>query len=138
MPLVVVGPGVRAGQRLDYAEQIDIVPTLCYMMGVKPPSNADGRVLAEALTQPPEKVPPRRQTMKELDFMLRDGNAGLERLRRDAEKSPTLKIQLAAAEHDFYGLDRILHWYQFGTVDKLLAHNRSVLEKISTHSRVTP
>jgi hypothetical protein len=138
MPLVVVGPGIRAGQRLEYAEQIDIVPTLCYLMGVKPPPNADGRILAEALTEPPANVPPRRQTMRELDITLRDGDAVLQRLRHDAEKSPALKTQLAQAEHDFWGLDRILHWHQFGTVDRLLAHNRSVLEKLSTHNHGTP
>jgi Sulfatase len=131
MPLAVIGPGVRAGQRFDYAEQIDIVPTLCYLMGVKPPPNADGRILAEALVQPPKNVSPRRQMMKELDTTLRDGDVLLRRLRRDAEKSPALKSRLAEAEHDYYGLDRILHWYQFGTVDKLLEHDRSVLKNVS-------
>jgi len=138
MPLIVSGPGVRAGQRLDYAEQIDIVPTLCYLMGVKPPPNADGRILAEALLESPANVPPPRQTMKELDMMLRDGDALLRRLRPEAEKSPTLKTQLAQAERDFYGLDRILHWYQFGTVDKLVTHNGSVLEKLSALSHGKP
>jgi hypothetical protein len=138
MPLIVVGPGVRAGQSLDYAEQIDIVPTLCYLMGVKPPPNADGRILAEALVNPPEGVPPRRQMMKELDTSLRDGDALLQKVRQDAGKHPALKIQLAEAERDYYGLDRILHWYQFGTVDKLLAHNHSVLEKASAHNPGTP
>lgn len=133
MPLVVVGPGIRAGQRLDYAEQIDIVPTLCYLMGVKPPPNADGRILAEALMEPPANVPPRRQTMKELDSTLRDGEALLRKLRQEAEHSPALKTQLAQMEQEFWGLDRILHWYQFGTVDKLLAHDRSVIAKFSNH-----
>ncbi len=133
MPLVVVGPGVRAGQRFDYSEQIDIVPTLCYLMGVKTPPNTDGRVLAEALVAPPANVPPRRQTLKELDATLRDGDALLQKLSKDAEKSPAHKAQLAEAERDFFGIDRILHWYQFGTVDKLLAHDRKVLEKLSGH-----
>jgi hypothetical protein len=132
MPLVVAGPGIRAGQRLDYAEQIDIVPTLCYLMGVKPPPNADGRILAEALAEPPANVPPRRQTMKELDATLRDGEVLLNRWRRAAEQSPAAKAQLAEAEREFWGLDRILHWYQFGTVDKLIAHDRSVIEKFSS------
>ena len=133
MPLVVVGPGVRAGQRLAYAEQTGIVPTLCYLMGVKPPRNTDGRILAEALLNPPQNVPPSRQTMKELDTVLRDGDALLRHLRQEAEKAPALKTRLAEAERDFWGLDRILHWYEFGTVDKLMAHDRSVIEKFSAH-----
>jgi hypothetical protein len=135
MPLVVVGPGFRSGQRFDYAEQIDIVPTLCYLMGVKPPKNASGRVLAEALVSPPKNAAPRRQTMKALDILLRDGDALIARLQKEAETSPAAKAQLAEAQRDFYGIDRILHWDQFGTVDKLIAHDRKVLERIDDSNR---
>ena len=58
MPLVVAGPGVKAGGRFPYSEQIDVVPTLTYLMGVKPPDNAMGRIMAEALMNPPANVPP--------------------------------------------------------------------------------
>jgi hypothetical protein len=134
MQLVVVGPGIRSGQHSDYAEQIDIVPTLCYLMGVKPPKNTSGRILAEALVNPPKNVAPRRQTMKELDTLLRDGDALIKKLQKEAETSPAARAQLAEVQRDFYGLDRILHWYQFGTIDKLLTHNRQVLEKIAKSS----
>ncbi len=131
MPLVVSGPGVRAGQRFDYAEQIDIVPTLCHLMNVRPPANSDGRILTEALLSPPANVPPRRQRIKELDALIRDGDALLNELRAKAKSSSALKEKLAEAERDYYGLDRILHWNRFGTVDKLMAHNRAVLKKLS-------
>jgi hypothetical protein len=131
MPLVVTGPGVRAGSRFDYAEQIDIVPTLCHLMGAKPPSNAAGRILSEALLQPPPNVPPRRQRLKELNALIRDGDALLEKLRKQAENSPALKTKLAEVASDYYGLDRILHWNRFGSVEKLMAHNRSVLKRLS-------
>ncbi len=134
MPLVVVGPGIRAGQRFDYAEQIDIVPTLCSLMGVKPPKNASGRVLSEALIGSPKNIAPRQQTMKELDTLLRDGDALIKKLQKEAETSPAAKTQLAEAQKDFFGLDRILHWYQFGTVEKLMAYDRKVLEKIEKSS----
>lgn len=124
MPLVLAGPGIRPGQRLDYAEQIDIVPTLCYLMGVKPPSNADGRILAEALRDPPKSVPPRRQSIKELNTLLCQGDALFKKLKREA-----------ATERDYFGLDRILEWHRFGSVEKLIAHNRSVLRKLSKESK---
>ena len=54
-------PAVKAGGRFPYSEQIDIVPTLTYLMGVKPPDNAMGRIMAEALTNPPANVPPRQE-----------------------------------------------------------------------------
>jgi hypothetical protein len=131
MPLVVTGPGIRSSQRFDYAEQIDMVPTLCYLMGVKPPANADGRILAEALQQPPADVPASQRRMNELNILVRDGDALLTKLRKQARKSPTLQARLAAAEKEYYGLDRILHWNRFGTVDNLMAHNRGVLKALS-------
>ncbi|MCE5308325.1 MAG: sulfatase-like hydrolase/transferase [Acidobacteriales bacterium] len=136
MPLVVSGPGVRAGQRFDYAEQIDIVPTLCHLMNVKPPANSDGRILAEALLSAPADVPPRRQRIKELNALILEGDALLNELRTKAKSSPALKEKLADTERDYYGLDRILEWNRFGTVDKLMAHNRAVLKELSgpTHT----
>lgn len=83
-------------------------------MGVKPPPNADGRILAEALIDPPAGVPPRRQTVKELDAVLVEGEAL-------ARKQPN-------GSKDFYGFDRILHWRDFGTLEKLLEHNRAAVE----------
>lgn len=137
MPLVVSGPGIRAGQRLDYAEQIDIVPTLCHLMGVKPPANASGRILAEALIDPPKIAPRRGQTMKELDTLLRDGDALIRKLEKEAQTSPAAKTQLTQAKQDFYGLDRILHWYRFGSVDRLMAHDRKVLNQLVSAGRAT-
>jgi hypothetical protein len=131
MPLVVAGPGVRAGQRFDYAEQIDIVPTLCHLMAVKPPVNAGGRILAEALLEPPAGVPPRRQRMKELNALIARGDDLLGKLRDRAGRSPALNKALADAGRDYYGLERILHWNEFGTLEKLMAHNRKAVERMS-------
>lgn len=112
-------------------DRAGIVPTLCHLTGARPPANADGRILAEALLSPPANMPARRERMKELNTLFRDGDALLEKLRAEARRSPALKEKLAAAERDYYGLDRILIWNRFGTVDKLMAHNRGVLKKLS-------
>jgi len=131
MPLVVVGPGIRAGQRLNYAEQTDIVPTLCYLMGVQPPVNADGRILAESLLAPPGNVPAEKKLLPQLNEVLLAGEAALNKLREDAQRTPALRAELAAAEQDFYGIERILQWHRFGTVEELIAHNRAVLQKMT-------
>jgi arylsulfatase A-like enzyme len=131
MPLVVAGPGIRAGQKLDYAEQIDIVPTICHLMGVKPPSNVGGRILAEALTSPPAGVPARRQSLRELNELLRDAGLRIGELRKKAAGSPTARANLNDIERDFLGLDRILEWNRFGSVERLIAPNRTVLQKIA-------
>ncbi len=134
MPLVMAGPGIKKGQTFDYAESIDVVPTLCYLMGVRPPINSDGRILAEALVDPPKDVPPRQQKIKELDFLLLDVQKKLEALeakaprgRRDIrDMSP-----LAQAERDFYRIERILEWHQFGTYDRLIAHHKALLQRLN-------
>jgi len=130
MPVVLAGPGIKAGQRFPYSEQIDIVPTLCYLMGVKPPENADGRIMAEALANPPATVPPRRQDLKELSVVLAEADLRITKLRDGAKKDPGLQAVLAEVERDFYDVERLLQWHRFGTVAKLVAHNRQVLAKI--------
>jgi len=131
MPLVVAGPGIRAGQKLAYAEQIDIVPTLCYLSGVKPPANAAGRILAEALTNPPSGVPQQTRSIPELNKVLLEGGQLIRKLQQDAEKSPAVREKLAMAERDFYGIERILEWHRFGSIEKLVENDRLVLQQLA-------
>jgi len=68
-------------------------------MGVKPPPNADGRVLAEVLIDPPAKrMSSCRQAMEERGVTLRDGDALTCTSRHDAEKLPTLRSGIKSKE----------------------------------------
>jgi arylsulfatase A-like enzyme len=49
VPLILMGPGVKAGRHTRAATPADIAPTLAQLLRVRPPSNAVGRVLEEAL-----------------------------------------------------------------------------------------
>jgi hypothetical protein len=136
MPLVIAGPGIKKAQRFEYAESIDVVPTLCYLMGVRPPINSDGRVLAEALVDPPKDVAPRQQKIKELDYLLLDVQNAIEKLKR-AGIAPAAgrgnrqsSSPVAEAERDFYRIERILEWHQFGTYDRLIAHHKQLLQRL--------
>ncbi len=131
MPLVIAGPGVKTGQRLEYSEQTDIVPTLCYLMKVPPPANADGRILAEALIDPPREVPPRRQDLKDLNGVLREGDALIRRFRTDAARLAGKGDRFAVLERDFYGIERILEWRRFASVAELVEHNRRVAGELA-------
>ncbi len=51
VPLVMAGPGVRAGVA-GTARQIDVAPTVAALLGVPIPGAASGRVLVEALALP--------------------------------------------------------------------------------------
>ena len=131
MPLIVTGPGVQQGKRLEYAEQIDIVPTLAYLMGVKPPDNADGRVLSEALTEPPSDIAPRKHRIRDLNMVLSEGQRVFARLSKKAKSSPVLKSELSAAENEFLGIERILEWHKLGSMERVIEHNRRILERLS-------
>lgn len=49
VPLILKGPGVRRGVRLDHCETVDVAPTLARILGVKPPQHSNGRVLTQVL-----------------------------------------------------------------------------------------
>jgi predicted AlkP superfamily pyrophosphatase or phosphodiesterase len=48
VPLVIMGGGLAPGRYLNAATPADLAPTLARALNVEPPSNATGRVLAEA------------------------------------------------------------------------------------------
>ena len=45
VPLILSGTGVKQGRVIDFAETVDIAPTICHLLGCKPPRDAEGRVL---------------------------------------------------------------------------------------------
>ncbi len=49
VPLIVAGPGVRAGRYAGRAQVADLAPTLAYLIGVRPLEKLDGRVLREMM-----------------------------------------------------------------------------------------
>ena len=49
VPVIIMGRGVARGRYTKPATPADIAPTLAAILGIRPPSNARGRVLAEAL-----------------------------------------------------------------------------------------
>lgn len=50
VPLIVMGkPWIKPGAYAQYAEVVDIAPTLAHLLRVRPPAAAEGRVLLETL-----------------------------------------------------------------------------------------
>lgn len=49
IPLILMGPRVKAGTYSDHVALNDLAPTLTTIVGVDPPSGSSGRVLTEAL-----------------------------------------------------------------------------------------
>ena len=52
VPFAMWGSGVAAGRTVENPRSIlDVAPTICYLLGVEPPSGSTGRVLTEALEE---------------------------------------------------------------------------------------
>jgi predicted AlkP superfamily pyrophosphatase or phosphodiesterase len=49
VPLLLTGPGVRPGLRLEPASPVDLAATFAALLHVTPPAGCEGRVLSEAL-----------------------------------------------------------------------------------------
>jgi arylsulfatase A-like enzyme len=47
--LILSGPGIRAGVRLNGARLVDLAPTILHLLDIAPPAELEGRVLEEAL-----------------------------------------------------------------------------------------
>jgi arylsulfatase A-like enzyme/Flp pilus assembly protein TadD len=50
VPLILAGPGVKPGRIRDAVSHIDIFPTLCDLLAVKPPGRLQGRTLAPRIS----------------------------------------------------------------------------------------
>ena len=58
VPLVIRGPGVGVGRRVEGQVQlIDLLPTLCSLLGVEPPPGAEGQDLAPVLLENRSPIP---------------------------------------------------------------------------------
>jgi len=61
IPMLIFGPGIKKGCVFDYAEIIDIVPTVTYIHKISPPDNCKGRVLLESIVGTgKDAIPPDR------------------------------------------------------------------------------
>jgi hypothetical protein len=103
---------------------------------VNPPLNADGRILAEALISPPAGVPPRQQRIKEINFLLLDIENALTKLNAAPGAASTTGqgrfSALRRAQQDYFDIERILEWHQFGTYDRFIAHHKQLLARLNT------
>lgn len=62
--LLMAGKGVKSGVRYEYAEIIDLAPTIAYIHNIAPPKYAAGRVLKEAFINGQDSIPESRNMQK--------------------------------------------------------------------------
>lgn len=79
--LVLAGPGVRKGVRIEGAGLLDIVPTCLALLGLPPGRDMDGRVLRQVLASP---IPPSSIASWEPPAAERPAQPALNRAEREA------------------------------------------------------
>jgi arylsulfatase A-like enzyme len=76
VPLIVRGPGVDRGRQVDaFTEHVDVLPTICELLGAETPLQCDGRALTPWLGGPGQVDDWRREAHFEFDF--RDPDSAL-------------------------------------------------------------
>ena len=86
--LLLHGPGVRHGHRLDSSHVLDVFPTVLALLGLPVPADAGGRVLDGAFEAPPNmggrpQVPTYRGAWQPVDTV---GGPDVERTRQEIER----------------------------------------------------
>ena len=130
------GAGIKPGAKLQYAELIDVAPTVADLMKIKSPSAADGRVLSELLSGGTSPKTPPKQHMKTLVTQLTKYRALLPKAFEAARKVPKKQRGLALTRVNglvkdrFYDESRFLEWKRFKTLDAFVTHNAKVLKQL--------
>ena len=134
-PMIIIGPGVRKGVTFEYADSIDIVPTLCHLAGVSIPATAQGIVLSEALENPPATNRQRDLTMQEINDLIFRYDELLPRVQAAALQHPPTRGHVEVLDNEYYGLRRFGEWSDFGTVRRVYEHNAGLLSRLEQHAK---
>jgi hypothetical protein len=129
-PLIILGPGVKRGVQFDYAESIDIVPTLAYLAGIRCPRTATGVVLSEALVDPPGNQQRRTITMEQINDLIYAYDELLPKAQVAALKHPAKRSAIEVLDNTFYGLRRFGEWNDFTSAAEVYEHNKKVYEQV--------
>ncbi len=137
--MVLWGAGIKRGVRIPYAEQMDVVPTICALLEMDPPNSSQGRAIGEALERPPADLPPRKTLLKDLlvqlgAFRTAEAEAayGLDLLSTTGSlESTRLYREFGNIKMDFYGIDKFVAWPRFGRIEGLLENNGKALDRLN-------
>jgi len=138
-PLIIIGPGVAKGRKLEYAEHTDIMPTICNFMGlsIPNPGEGSGRVLNEILDYYNETTKEANpKYLLKFNKQIKQYNVLKSKLILASQKDSFLGEILTGLENKyltpepFYGVDRYLEWSSAGSVQHLIEANQKVLDKM--------
>ncbi len=133
---VLWGAGIRPKAVIDYAELIDIGPTICALMGVSAPRDGLGVVIGEALAAARPAPSPRPRLQETMNAQFRDfrasqGRGGVELLvRSDSPAKGLHYTRFNSIIRNFYGIERFIEWPRFKSVAELVEQNGKALRSL--------
>lgn len=130
--MVLWGAGIKKGGKTPYAELVDVVPTICEMMGVPAPATSQGRVLFEALEGGEAKVSTRPETQRMMNEQFIEYRKITASLSSSLEEMP-VSLQWRffrrynSFKQNFYDIHRFTEWPRFKTREELMGQNAQAL-----------
>lgn len=130
------GAGIKKNVRVPYGELIDIVPTICTLMDVKPPATSQGRIFYETLSNYKGIVSPRKYNIRELNEQLIqyrkkkvEAQYLIENLQTGERGRYYLVLNREIIER-FYDISKFSEWPRFKSIEELLENNNAVKKKL--------
>ncbi len=134
--IVLWGAGVKKGIKIPYAEQIDVVPTICAILGVAAPRTSQGRIIGEALAHFSGKLPPRKMLFKSMidqfeEFRIKEAESAFRLATLTSPEISRLQRDLGNIKMDFYGIEKFVEWPKFGQLESLLENNQRAISRLN-------
>ncbi len=128
-PIVFDGPGILAATEIDYAESIDVAPTIAALMDVPAPSSdgGSGRVLTSLIMNGTSFEHPR--SIAKINAQIREHARLWARAVLAVAEDPAMNVLLMHLKHEllsdfqFYGPSRVMEWSEAGSLDDMIAAN---------------
>ena len=133
---VLWGAGIKKAVRIPYSEMIDVYPTICSLMDVKPPETCQGRVIAEALSEYSGYVSPPKKLLKKMleqfdEFSKKETDVSHILANLSVPQISSLLMNLSGIKEDFYDIDRFTEWPNFKTVAELVENNQKAIIRLN-------
>ena len=112
IPFIVTGPGVAAGTTFTApATNVDTMPTLLGLAGLKAPQTMDGRSLAPLLVSRLDDAPlPTRQLLAPRGAGPGDGGEGGRGVQSDEDEDDVAVTWRDAVLIEYHGLGNVVRW----------------------------
>jgi arylsulfatase A-like enzyme len=129
------GAGIKSGAVIDYAELLDIGPTICALMGLSAPPTAVGVAITEAFAGGQDAPSPRPRLQETMNSQFRDFRAAKAELdaylvRSDSPAKGLNYARFNNIARNFYGIERFIEWPRFKTVAELVEQNGKALKAL--------